>query len=139
MSLLIAKNDSLPFEARKNTAHIFNNLLRNNICNFIDYLAEKFEIILNLINGYSHQDTALCCGSMLRECIRFDVLAQRILASDRVWLFFDVYVHVTSFEIAGDAFYSLEELLTTKSNRIISSTFLNSQYDKVMIKYNVSL
>ena len=133
---LVEHIEILPFEARKDTAHIFNNLLRKNQCDFPIYVHEHFEeFVFQLVKCYDNPDAALSCGSMLRECIRFDELANKLLYSDYLWLFFDDYVHLRNFEIASDSFNTLRDLLTTPKNKTISSVFLQSNYELVMQHY----
>ena len=131
------KLELLPFEARKDTAHIFNNMMRKNLLNFPRYTLEHFDIVEKLILGYSNADTALNCGSMLRECIRFDDIARAILHSPLLWQFFDSYVHLRNFEIAADSFSTLKAILTTSRNQSIAGEFLESHYDGVMEHYEV--
>ena len=46
---------------------------------------------------------ALNCGSMLRECIRHEVLAKIVLNHEKFYKFFE-YVEMSTFDIASDAF-----------------------------------
>ena len=134
---LIQHIDILPFEARKDTAHIFNNLIRKNICDFPIYVHENYEqILFQLVKCYGKPEAALSCGSMLRECIRFDELANRLLYSEYLWCFFDDYVHLRNFEIASDSFNTLRDLLTTPTNKSVSAAFLQSNYESVMLHYD---
>jgi calcium binding protein 39 len=127
----------LPFEARKDTAHIFNNMMRKDICKFAKYVRENYMIVERLIRGYSNSDTALSCGSMLRECVRYDDIAKEILYSEELWLFFDNFVHLRNFEIAADSFSTLKALLTTSRNQSVSGEFLDAKYEEVMRHYEV--
>lgn len=52
---------------------------------------------------YETQDIALNCGTMLRECARYEALAKIILNSEEFYKFFE-YVEVSTFDIASDAF-----------------------------------
>lgn len=52
---------------------------------------------------YEHQEIALNCGTMLRECARYEALAKIMLYSDDFFSFFR-YVEVSTFDIASDAF-----------------------------------
>jgi hypothetical protein len=45
----------------------------------------------------------LTCGSMLRECVKFEALAKILLHSEHFYDFFK-YVEVSTFDIASDAF-----------------------------------
>jgi len=135
MYQLIEQLVIIPFEARKDTAHIFNNFIRKNLSSFADYTFDQFETVNLLITSYANPSIALYCGGMLRECIRYDNLADKILHSEFLWLFFDEYVHVRNFEVASDSFNTLRDLLTTPRNKSISSNFLQNQYEVVMKHY----
>jgi hypothetical protein len=52
---------------------------------------------------YEHQEIALNCGTMLRECARYEALAKIMLYADDFFNFFR-YVEVSTFDIASDAF-----------------------------------
>lgn len=53
--------------------------------------------------SYEHQDIALNCGTMLRECARYEALAKIMIYSEDFYNFFR-YVEVSTFDIASDAF-----------------------------------
>ncbi len=136
ITLIVENIENMPFEARKDAALIFNNLMRKNIANFADYVLEGFTVVVSkLIHGYEHSDCALNCGSMLRECVRHDALAEAILNSEHLWKIFDSYVHLPNFEVASDAFNSLRDLLVTAKNKRIAATFLDAQYEAVFQHY----
>jgi calcium binding protein 39 len=133
----VSSFEVLPFEARKDTAHIFNNMMRKDLQKFSRYVFDNYAIVERLINGYSNADTALNCGSMLRECVRYDEIARAILQSPLLWLFFDVFVHLRNFEVAADSFSTLKALLTTPRNQAVSGEFLDSKYEEIMEHYEV--
>lgn len=137
--MLVENIESIPFEARKDSALIFNNLMRKNIANFSSYMLENFDIVKRLIEGYEQPDAALNCGSMIRECIRHNALASAILNSEYLWKFFDSYVHFPNFEVASDAFNSMRDLLVTVKNKSISSAFLDMHFEEVFQHYEVLL
>ena len=58
---------------------------------------------------YEHQEVALNCGTMLRECVRYEALAKILLHSDHFYDFFK-YVEVSTFDIASDAFATFKVL-----------------------------
>lgn len=60
---------------------------------------------------------------MLRECVRHDNLATKILKSSYIWKFFDIYIHLPNFDVASDSFNTLRELLITSKNKSISRFF----------------
>jgi calcium binding protein 39 len=139
MIILVDKLSSIPFEARKDAAAIFNNLMHKDTMAFSAYVLQHFPTVLTLIDGYRVPEIALGCGSMVRECVRHDDLARAILSSYKIWMFFDTYVHLPNFDVASDAFNTLRDLLTTTKNKTISSEFLNLQYDTVFAKYETLL
>lgn len=121
----------LPFEARKDSQTIFSYSLR-----FappegtqvqppaVSYIVSKQpEVIIELCNGYEHAESAMSCGSILREAIKNEGIAKIILYDEpgvklRVdeidereptsgegtfWRFFG-WIHHGSFEVNTDAF-----------------------------------
>jgi len=82
--------------------------------------------------GYEHQEIALNCGTMLRECARYEALAKIMLYADDFFNFFR-YVEVSTFDIASDAFSTFKELLTR--HKISCAEFLELNYDKVFSHY----
>ena len=137
--ILLEHLEEIPFEARKDSALIFSNLIRKNIHNFVQYIESNPRIINLLSEGYSKSESALNCGSILRECIRHDNLAKILLYSDSLWKFFDTYVHLPNFDVASDAFSTLHDALVTEKNKLISSEFLKEKYDDVVKHYSVLL
>jgi calcium binding protein 39 len=84
--------------------------------------------LLPLGAGYEHQEIALNCGTMLRECVRFEALAKIVLHSEHFFHFFK-YVEVSTFDIASDAFATFKELLTR--HKMLAADFLEANYDQV--------
>lgn len=64
---LITGLDKLPFEARKQFAQVYNNLMRRDLAGFVSYVERKPEILSALVAGYENPEVALNCGTMLRE------------------------------------------------------------------------
>ena len=60
-------------------------------------------MILLCLCRYETHDVALNSGIMLRECMKFEVLARVVLFGDRFFRFFE-YVEMSTFDIASDAF-----------------------------------
>jgi len=58
---------------------------------------------MDLLFSYENQEIALSCGTMLRECVRFEALTKILLNSEYFYDFFK-YVEVSTFDIASDAF-----------------------------------
>lgn len=88
-----------------------------------------------LFYSYEHQDVALNCGTMLRECARYEALAKIMIYSDDFYNFFR-YVEVSTFDIASDAFstfkvrYDIKRRIKIYPN-IICMTFLIRCYMKL--------
>lgn len=132
---LINNLSKIEFEAKKDVAQIFNNILRRQIGTrspTVEYICTKPDIIFTLIRGYEKHEIALNCGSMLRECARYDALAKIVLQSPEFYLFFE-YVEVSTFDIASDAFSTFKELLTR--HKQLSADFLESEYDQFFTYY----
>lgn len=132
---LINNLSKIEFEAKKDVAQIFNNILRRQIGTrspTVEYICTKQEIIFTLIRGYEKHEIALNCGSMLRECARYDALAKIILQSPEFYQFFR-YVEVSTFDIASDAFSTFKELLTR--HKQLSADFLEAEYEKFFTYY----
>ena len=109
--------------------------MRKNIADFSNYVLANFDLVQRIVEGYESESAALHCGSMLRECIRHNILVQSILNSPFIWKIFNSYVHLPNFEVASDAFNSLRELLVTPRNKSIASTFLETRFDEVFTHY----
>eukprot|EP00833_Pecoramyces_ruminatium_P009182 jgi/Orpsp1_1/1183214/evm.model.c7180000084275.1 len=135
LQLLVQNIGKFEFEAKKDVAQIFNNILRRQIGTrspTVEYIATKEEIIFQLINGYDNQDIALNCGIMLRECLRHEPLARIVLHSEHFWRFFN-YVELSTFDIASDAFATFKDLLT--KHKALVADFLEANYDQVFEHY----
>lgn len=94
------------FLGKKDAVQIFNSILRRQIGTrtpTVEYICTKPDIIFTLCRGYEQQEIALNCGTMLRECIRYEALTKILLYSDNFYDFFK-YVEVSTFDIASDAF-----------------------------------
>ncbi|KAG2216506.1 hypothetical protein INT45_013084 [Circinella minor] len=132
---LVMNISKLDFEAKKDVAQIFNNLLRRQIGSrlpTVEYLCTREELLFALLKGYEHPEVALNCGLILRECLRNEALAKIILYSKKFYLFFD-YVEMSTFDIASDAFASFKEILTKHKQMV--AEFLDSNYDEFFEHY----
>ncbi|KAI8611586.1 Mo25-like protein [Chytriomyces sp. MP71] len=139
LPLLVSNLSKLEFEAKKDVSQIFNNLLRRQIGTrfpTVEYIAARPEIMKTLLTGYENQDIALNCGMILRECIRHESLAQGMLNSEPFWKFF-VYVELSTFDVASDAFATFKDLLT--KHKMVVSPFLSGRYDEFFEKYTLLL
>lgn len=133
--LLLRNLHRIDFEGKKDAVQIFNNILRRQIGTrtpTVEYICTKPDIIFTLCRGYEQQEIALNCGTMLRECIRYEALTKILLYSDNFYDFFK-YVEVSTFDIASDAFATFKELLT--KHKMLAADFLETNFDKVFSHY----
>ncbi|PYH89465.1 Mo25-like protein [Aspergillus ellipticus CBS 707.79] len=154
----------LPFEARKDTQTIFSHILRFKPANanhadppVISYIVHnRPEIIIELCNGYEHSQSAMPCGTILREALKFDVIAAIILYDQSAegepairltevqpgvpqegtgifWRFF-YWIDRGSFELSADSFTTFRELLTR--HKSIVTGYLATNFDRFFAKFN---
>lgn len=125
----------LDFEVRKDAVLVFNNLLRREKDDDGAVVGKVVrEGVLNvLILGYGDGEIALNCGSMLRECLKYERLAKVCLASPHFWKFFE-YVELDHFDVASDAFETFKSALTKHVE--VAAAFMESQLDRFVDKYN---
>jgi len=77
----------LPFESRKDTQTIFSYVLRFKPPNSTEQDAPALtyvinnrpEVIIELCRGYEHKESAMPCGTVLREILKHDEVAEIIL------------------------------------------------------------
>lgn len=133
--ILLRNLHRIDFEGKKDAAQIFNNILRRQIGTrtpTVEHILHSPEVLFTLCKGYEQQEIALNCGTMLRECIRYEDLAKIVLHSPHFFDFFK-YVEVSTFDIASDAFATFKELLTR--HKMLSAEFLEANYDQVFVPY----
>jgi len=133
--ILLRNLHRIDFEGKKDAAQIFNNILRRQIGTrtpTVEHILHQPEILFTLCKGYEQQEIALNCGTMLRECIRYEDLAKIVLHSNHFFDFFK-YVEVSTFDIASDAFATFKELLTR--HKMLAAEFLEANYDQVFVPY----
>ncbi|TPX33034.1 hypothetical protein SmJEL517_g03979 [Synchytrium microbalum] len=139
LTLLVTNIAKFDFEAKKDVAQIFNNLLRRQIGSrlpTVEYICTKEEILVALIHGYENQDIALSCGMILRECIRHEALSKVVLESTHFWYFFS-YVELSTFDVASDSFATFKDILTRHKQMV--AEFLGRKYDEFFTKYTILL
>lgn len=137
--LLIVCLPKLPLEARKDATQIVANLQRQQVQSRLiasDYLERNKDLMDILIAGYDDTDMSLHYGSMLRECIRHQVVARYVLESENFKKLFD-YIQLPNFDIAADAAATFKELLTRHKSTV--AEFLTKNYDWFFEEYNSKL
>lgn len=134
---LIVHLSKLDFDSRKAVSILFLSLLRRKIGNqspTVDYLLNsKPEIIMLLIKNQESIETGLICGSIIRDCSKFEIINSFILNSKIFWQYFN-YVQNDIFEIATDSFTTLHDLLTLHKKLV--SEFLTNNYEVFNQKIN---
>ncbi|KEF52287.1 conidiophore development protein hymA [Exophiala aquamarina CBS 119918] len=155
----------LPFEARKDAQIIFSHILRFKPANAqsgdpsaISYLVlQRPEIIVELCRGYEHSQSAMPCGTILRQALQYDTIAALILYDESkplgkavqlkdvdvsqkqtgrglFWQFF-TWINKGTFEVSADAFTTFREILT-KHKQLVSQ-YLATNYDLFFtLQYN---
>ncbi|KAJ5293953.1 hypothetical protein PENANT_c009G01278 [Penicillium antarcticum] len=155
----------LPFEARKDTQTIFSHILRFRPVSYADdkdppvisYLVHhRPEIIIELCRGYMQPQSAMPCGVILREALKFDVITAVVLydqssegeAAVRLselkpnlpqrgdgvfWRFFD-WIDKSNFEVSADAFTTFREILTRHKSLV--TAYLATNFDLFFGRFN---
>uniref|UniRef100_A0A7N0V5E1 Calcium-binding protein 39-like n=1 Tax=Kalanchoe fedtschenkoi TaxID=63787 RepID=A0A7N0V5E1_KALFE len=130
LALLVHKMPVLGWEARKDLVHCWSILLRQTVgavCCCVQYLESHCELLDFLVVCYDNKDIALNCGTMLRDCIKFPMLAKYVIDSPSFLLFFK-YVELPNFDVASDAFSTFKDLLTKHGTLV--SQYLTGHYDE---------
>lgn len=134
---LIQNMRKLDFDLRKDVVILFLTLLRRKIGNdlpTVDYLVhQKPEILVLLMKSPEHQNVALVCGQILRDCAKFEVINRFILYHPLFWNSFK-YAQILIFEIATDVFVTLQQLLTTHKKLV--SEFLGKNCEQITSNIN---
>ncbi|MED6133387.1 hypothetical protein PIB30_027812 [Stylosanthes scabra] len=135
LTLIVHKLPTLGWEARKDLVHCWTIILKhkvddNHCC--VEYVEQHLELLDFLVVCYDNKEIALTCGTMLRECIKFQSLAKYILESATFVLFFK-FVELPTFDVASDAFSTFKDLLTKHGN--VVSQFLTAHYDEFFDLY----
>mmetsp|Transcript_5049 Transcript_5049/g.14100 ORF Transcript_5049/g.14100 Transcript_5049/m.14100 type:complete len:221 (+) Transcript_5049:166-828(+) len=130
MMILCAKLPQLEFEARKDAAMVFGQVLRteqNGKLLGLEYVKAHQQILSTVIRGYQDSSIALISGVMVRDCTRHKELAQFILSGPLFDLLYG-YVELENFEVASDAFQSMKDLLTRHKRMVAEYLQANYEY-----------
>ncbi|KAF2807999.1 Mo25-domain-containing protein [Mytilinidion resinicola] len=154
--MLLADNIyKFPFESRKDTQVIFSTAFRYKppganapeppvLHNVIRY---RPEVIISLCKGYDRRESAMPCGGVLREALKFDAIAALILYDEPTpdgkvrelstidpgvpstgqgifWRFFD-WIDKGAFEVSADAFNTF---------RVVNFTLFFAKYNDVLVQ-----
>jgi len=132
---LVSHLEFMEFEARRDAMQVFNNLIKlqmNGRYTTVDYICNNPQILYILLHGYE-KDTSILSGNMLRECIKHEILARKMLSSEQDFFDLFVYVDLPNFDVASDAFLTFRELLSR--HKTLVAEFLDSNYDVFIDKY----
>ncbi|KAJ5174449.1 uncharacterized protein N7482_000326 [Penicillium canariense] len=155
----------LPFEARKDTQTIFSHILRFRPASYstdkdppvISYIVHhRPEILVELCRGYTESQSAMPCGVILREALKFDVVTAVVLydqshegepavrlsdlkpnlpqKGDGVfWNFFE-WIDKSNFEVSADAFTTFREILTRHKSLV--TAYLATNFELFFGRFN---
>ncbi|KAH9621384.1 hypothetical protein KSS87_007198 [Heliosperma pusillum] len=145
LTIEICKDDVIPllvhkllifgWQARKDLALCWSVMLKQQVGDIyccVEYIENHLDLLDFLVVCYDNKDAALTCGSMLRECIKFQSLAKYIMDSASFQFFFK-YVDLPIFDVASDAFATFKDLLTKHSKEV--SEYLTCHYDEFFEMY----
>ncbi|XP_010324291.1 putative MO25-like protein At5g47540 isoform X1 [Solanum lycopersicum] len=137
--LIIICLPKLNLEARKDVTRIVANLQRQPVNSRLiasDYLEANSDLMDHLVCGYDDPGLALHYGTMLRECIRHQVVARYVLNSEHMKKFFD-HMQIPEFDVAADATATFKELMTRHKSTV--AEFLSENYDWFFVEFNAKL
>ncbi|KAJ4375006.1 Hym1p [Neocucurbitaria cava] len=155
----------LPFESRKDAQVIFSTAFRYKPAGASDpqvlqhVVQYRPDIIIALCRGYDRRESAMPCGGILREALKYDAIAALLLYDEPMedgksvdlgsvnpdmpssgngvfWKFFG-WIDKGAFEVSADAFNTFREILT--KHKPLVATFLQTNFDTFFTKYNAVL
>ena len=155
----------LPFESRKDAQVIFSTAFRYKPAGqptpqvLEHVVAYRPDIIIALCRGYDRRESAMPCGGILREALKYDAIAALLLYDEPMedgktldlgsvnpdlpssgngvfWKFFG-WIDKGAFEVSADAFNTFREILT--KHKPLVATFLQTNFDAFFSKYNTML
>jgi calcium binding protein 39 len=121
----------LTFETRKYVGNVFRAMTVHNLRGFIELIAERPDIMRWLVDGYKNNDTALICGSMLRDCFEYQTLTMIFLQDlqPEFEFLFKVTMENSNFDISADALINISRLLTVHKKATVQ--VLDASFDRI--------
>ncbi|KAH7488187.1 hypothetical protein KRP22_009173 [Phytophthora ramorum] len=121
----------LTFETRKYVGNVFRAMTVHNLRGFIELIGERPDIMRWLVEGYKNNDTALICGSMLRDCFEHQTLTMIFLQDlqPEFELLFKVTMENSNFDISADALINISRLLTVHKKATVQ--VLDESFDRI--------
>ncbi|KAF2007698.1 Mo25-domain-containing protein [Amniculicola lignicola CBS 123094] len=155
----------LPFESRKDAQAIFSTAFRYKPIGATDpqvlhhVIQYRPEIIISLCKGYEWRESAMQCGGILREALKYDAIAALLLYDEPspdgksrdlanvnpdipssgkgvFWSFFD-WIDKGAFEVSADAFNTFRDILT--KHKPLVATYLQTNFEHFFSHYNTIL
>jgi calcium binding protein 39 len=141
LGILCHDMEKFDFESRKDAVSIFNSLLRRMIPPskpiIAEYLRDSRRDLLGvLLQGYDKPEHTLNYGLMLRECAKYDFLAEAILDMEEFDLLF-TYIQQPTFDLSSDAFATFKDLLT--KHKQLTTAYLPRNYERIFPRLNMLL
>ncbi|KAI9986902.1 hypothetical protein PInf_025871 [Phytophthora infestans] len=121
----------LTFETRKYVGNVFRAMTVHNLRGFIELISERPDIMQWLVDGYNNNETALICGSMLRDCFEHQTLTMIFLTelTPEFEFLFKVTMENNNFDISADALINISRLLTVHKTATVQ--VLDESFDRV--------
>lgn len=121
----------LTFETRKYVGNVFRAMTVLNLRGFIELIEERPDIMRWLVEGYKNNETALICGSMLRDCFEYQTLTMIFLRklSPEFEFLFKVTMENSNFDISADALLNISRLLTVHKKESVQ--VLEESFDRI--------
>ncbi|ETN17117.1 hypothetical protein PPTG_05011 [Phytophthora nicotianae INRA-310] len=121
----------LTFETRKYVGNVFRAMTVHNLRGFIELIGERPDIMRWLVEGYRNNETALICGSMLRDCFEYQTLTMIFLKdlTPEFEFLFKVTMENNNFDISADALINISRLLTVHKKATME--VLDESFDRV--------
>ncbi|KAG1712071.1 hypothetical protein DVH05_009310 [Phytophthora capsici] len=121
----------LTFETRKYVGNVFRAMTVHNLRGFIELIAERPDIMRWLVEGYRNNETALICGSMLRDCFEYQSLTMIFLKDlePEFEFLFKVTMENSNFDISADALINISRLLTVHKKATVA--ILDTSFDRI--------
>ncbi|KAF2640201.1 Mo25-like protein [Massarina eburnea CBS 473.64] len=155
----------LPFESRKDAQVVFSTAFRYKPVGASDpqvlhhVIQFRPQIIISLCRGYDRRESAMPCGGVLREALKYDSIAALLLYDEPVadgktrdlgdvnpdepssgngvfWTFFE-WIDKGAFEVSADAFNTFRDILT--KHKALVAQYLQTNFDLFFTKYNTIL
>ncbi|WPK25415.1 hypothetical protein PUMCH_002728 [Australozyma saopauloensis] len=128
----------MDFDLRKDVVSVFSALLKKPNGNglekpVVQALLLQPETLVLLMRGPEHEELALSCGKILRECILNEQLHAYVLYLPYFWSYFE-YPQRQQFETIAETVQTLEALLT-RNPRLVGQ-FLVSNREHFLVRIN---